>query len=543
MSRRRLFVLAVILLASAAVVVGIQSRSHDKAQEVRIEEVARRNLVATVTASGQVEPETSVDIASDITGRIIRIPVEEGQVVEQNALLLQIDPTQFDAARQRAEGALSQARANALQARVNRYQAKRALDRALALRDRDPNLVSDEQLETAQQSYDVAAAVYESQQYQVAQAQASLREAEEQLSKTVLRAPMAGRITRLAVEEGEVALASTFSRETGLLMTIADLSVIQIKVRVDETDVVRLALGDSAEISIDAFPDTTFVGRVTKISQSAIQAAAAGSGDRAVDYDVEVTLDNPPPDIRPDLSGTAKVVTDTRENALSIPIIALTVREHAPIPTGETGAPDTGLVDTEGVFVVTDGVAFFRPVRVGIAGEEHFEVLSGLEEGDSIVAGPYQVIRDLEDSTAVRPRKKDDQPRRRVVSRAPRTPSRTTPEQVAASPVPAGSPDPTPPATPETAIPGSTGTETTDTPPTPTRFAVQVAAVRSPEAVDTWVRRLTASGYTPTTALGDDGLYKVRIGPFDNRQETISLARRLRWELGGTPFVVEVARL
>jgi HlyD family secretion protein len=235
-----------------------------------------------------------------------------------------------------------------------------------------------------------------------------MQEASDQLSKTRIIAPMAGRVTRLAVEEGEVAVPGTFSRETGLLLTISDLSVIQVVVQVDETDVVRLALGDSVEISIDAFPDTTFVGRVSKISDSAIRTAAAtaaGTADQAVDYEVEITLESPPGDIRPDLSATARIVTDTREDALAIPIIALTVRQHAAVST-ETRPADTTAAsktkETEGVFVVTDGVATFRPVRVGIAGDEYFEVIEGVKAGETIVAGPYQSIRDLKDGAHVR---------------------------------------------------------------------------------------------------------------------------------------------
>ena len=400
-SRRKKIIIGVIAVVVVGGVVASQARGGDRGIAVRIEEVESHDLVAIVTASGSIEPQLSVDIASDITGRIIYLPVDEGDFVKRGQLLLTIDPTQFEAAMQRAEALLSAAKASELQAIVNRDQAKRQLDRSLALRATDSNMVTEVELEIAQTNYDVAAAIAEAQSHQVAQSEASLREAQEQLSKTTLIAPMDGKITRLAVEEGEVALASTFSRETGLLMTVSDLSVIQVNVRVDETDVVRLTTGDSAEITIDAFPDTTFSGRVTKISQSAIRVTAGGSGDRAVDYEVEITLDNPPPGILPDLSATAKVVTDTRLDAMSIPIIALTVREHQPIST-EDMPRDTAKTEMEGVFVVLDGIAYFRPVKVGIAGEEHFEVIEGLALGDSIVAGPYQTIRDLSDSSAVR---------------------------------------------------------------------------------------------------------------------------------------------
>lgn len=395
-------VLVVALLAISA------AARRDRATPVRIDTVARRNLVATVTASGQIYPKTSVDISSDITGRIIDIRVREGDFVKRGDLVLRIDPSEYEAAVAQAEAALASAEAAAIQARANRDQALRVFDRSRTLKAQNPNLVSDEQLEQAQTQYEVAEAVAKSAEYQVEQARASLRRAREQLAKTVLRAPMSGEVTRLAVEVGEVAVPGTFSRETGLLMTIADLSEILVKVRVDETDVVRLHLGDSTEVTIDAFPDTTFTGHVTKISRSATLAAAAataGATTQAVDYDVEITLDDPPADVRPDLSATARIVTATRDGALSIPIIALTVREHTPMST-EFAPQDTAgrsKKDVEGVFVVRNGVAQFRPVKVGIAGEEYFEVLEGLAEGDSIVAGPYQTVRDLKDSTAVKP--------------------------------------------------------------------------------------------------------------------------------------------
>jgi HlyD family secretion protein len=402
MTRRKKLTIGGVCAIAVIAVIGLNAAQGEGATSVRLEAVEHRSLVATVTASGQIEPTRMVDISADITGRIIDLPVEEGDWVEAGQLLVRIDPSQYEAGVARSEAQVASSEASALQARANRDQAERALNRALELRRRDSTLVSDEQIETAQTNYEVAAAVANSSEHQVEQARAMLQEAEEQLAKTILRAPMSGQVTRLAVEEGEVAVPGTFSRETGLLMTVSDLSVIQVNVRVDETDVVRLHVGDSTEIEIDAYPDTSFTGRVTRIAQSAVRTAAAATGDQAVDYDVEVTLDNPPPDVRPDLSATAKIVTATRDSALSIPIIALTVREHTPIST-ETAPQDTTATETEGVFVVVDGFAQFRPVTVGIAGEEHFEVLDGLSAGDTIVAGPYQTIRDLGDSTAVRP--------------------------------------------------------------------------------------------------------------------------------------------
>jgi HlyD family secretion protein len=380
--------------------------------------------VSAVTASGKIEAQTKVDISADVTGRIIQIGVKEGDLVKKGQFLIQIDPVQFEGAVSRGEALVATNAASLVQARTNRDQAKRALDRTAELQRAGNNLISKESVEQAQQAYDVAVAIYASNEAQVEQARASLKEAKDNLARTRLFAPITGRVVRLAVEEGEVAVPGTFSRETGLLMTIADMSVILAKVQVDETDVVRLQQGDSVQVTIDAFPDTAFVGRVTKVSNSAQLTATAtnsGSQDRAVDFDVEVTLSDPPADIRPDLSCTARVVTDTRQKTLSVPIIALTVREHEPVPneaapgaparpaSTASAAPAPGdsakgvkKKEREGVFVVRDGIASFRPVKVGIAGDEFFEVLDGIRENETIVAGTYQVIRDLKDGDKVR---------------------------------------------------------------------------------------------------------------------------------------------
>jgi HlyD family secretion protein len=377
--------------------------------EVRMEPVARRDLVSAVTASGNIEAKSQVDVQSEVTARILRITVQEGDLVQKGQLLVELDQVQFRGNVESAEAQLTSQQAALMQARVNRDQAKRSLDRTTELKRTTPTMVSDEVLEQAQQSFDVAEANLKATQASVSQAEASLREARENLARTRLYAPISGRVVRLAVEEGEVAVPGTFSRDVGLLMRIADMSAIQALVKVDETDVVRLELGDSVSVSIDAFPDTAFVGRVTKIANSAAALAATGQGtDRAVDFEVEVTLENPPADVRPDLSMTARIITDVRKNVMSIPIIALTTRPEtaagdtvAAAPLGDSTTASRPK-DVEGVFVVENGIARFRQVKVGIAGDEHFELISGLNEGETIVAGTYQAIRDMTDSTKVR---------------------------------------------------------------------------------------------------------------------------------------------
>jgi HlyD family secretion protein len=409
-----------VFIGAVAFMAVTAAKRGNKGTEVRIEAVQKRDLVASVTASGQVRPQTKVDVAADISGRIVRLAVKEGQTVTKGQFLLEIDPSQYIAAVQRAEAALSSSKAQEAQAKANFIQAQRNYQRSADIKKANSQLVSDEQLEQLKTAAEVQQALQDAATHQVEQSEAQLKDARSSLAKTTILAPMSGRVTRLAVEQGETAVPGTFNKDAATLLTIADMSVLETKVKVDETDVARIEVGDSAIVQIDAFPDTTFLGRVTKISNSSVKTAtsAQGSSDQAVDYEVTIQLVNPPKDTRPDFSATAKVVTDARTQALSIPIIALTVRENEKLENTDTAAialgrttntKQVGKKDVEGVFVVgTDNKVTFRPVKVGIAGEKYFEVLTGLKEGEKIVGGTYQAIRELKDGALVREPKKDD---------------------------------------------------------------------------------------------------------------------------------------
>jgi HlyD family secretion protein len=402
-------VVAVVLIGS--IVAFSATKKNTKAIEVRVEKVEKRDLIASVTASGQVRPQTKVDVASDITGKIVRLAVREGQMVSKDQFLLEIDAQQADAAVDRATAGLQSAKASNIQARANMVQTQRSYERSLEIKKKSPELVSDEQLEQLRTAAEVAAAVHEASTHQVGQAEATLKDARQALGKTKLYAPMAGRITRLNVEQGETAIMGTLNKDAATLLTISDMSILETRVKVDETDVARIKIGDPAEIQIDAFPDTTFTGKVVKISNSSVKGAAAAGTDQAVDYEVTIQLLNAPAETRPDFSATAKIVTAQEKQVLSVPIIALTVREDEAIPAGDTATglgrakptKEIGKRDVEGVFIVgTDNKVTFRPVKVGIAGEKHFQVLSGLKEGEKIVAGTYQAIRELKDGALVR---------------------------------------------------------------------------------------------------------------------------------------------
>jgi HlyD family secretion protein len=389
------------------------------AVSVRTEPVAARDLVATVTANGWIRPHRRVDVQSDVMGRIIELNVKEGQSVVRGQILLRIDPAQFEASVSRAQAAVNEALAREAQTQANLLQAERAHERLRQLGSAEQNLVSRQQIEEAETQVLVQRQLLTGAGYSVAQARSALVEARDRLSKTVIRAPMDGVITRLNVEEGSTAIIGTTNNPGSLLLTIADLSTMEAVVRVDETDIPDIQIGDSAIISIDAFPRQKFNGRVTEIGYSSVRSPLqntspmSGQG-QAIDYEIVITLDNPPGSLRSDLSVSADVVTDQRQQVLSIPIIALTVRERSrarPLENEEPVAAaaaaafagDTAKIDQEGVFLVREGKAVFVPVTVGIAGRGYFEVVSGLTAQDTVVAGPYEAIRTLEDGKAVRP--------------------------------------------------------------------------------------------------------------------------------------------
>jgi HlyD family secretion protein len=380
-----------------------------RAVDVRAEEVERRDLVARVSATGHIEPETSVDITTDVAGRIVELPIEEGQDVSEGDLLLMIDQAQYQAAVNQALAGLSQARATEAQMRASYIQAQRDAERYVALKERASDLITDTEVEQAVTQADVQKALWEAAEHAVNQAQALLEQAQDRLSKTIIRAPMSGRVTRLNVERGETAIVGTMNNPGSLLLTVADLSTMEAVIEVDETDIPDIQVGDSASIEIDAFPNQKFSGRVTKIGNSSIiprsNLTSTGS-DQAIDFEVRITLDDPPAAVRPDLSATADVVTATRENVLAIPIAALTLMDADEIEEvpSENVPPEDALDtsrDVEGVFVVDGDRARFRPVEVGIAGESYFEVLSGLEEDLVVVSGSFQAIRELEDGSRI----------------------------------------------------------------------------------------------------------------------------------------------
>jgi HlyD family secretion protein len=406
-TRTKVIIGAMVVVALATAAFLNMNGRRASGTEARVQVVEKRNLTATVTASGNVRARRKVDISSDISARVTELLIDEGEDVEEGQVLLRLDPSRYEAAVNRSLANLKQSQAQVAQSRANFVRAEREAERKAALWQRDSLLVSRQEVENAQTDLEVQTSLLEAAEFGVGQARAALDEAQDQLSKTVIVAPMSGRITRLNVEEGETVIVGTMNNPGSLVLTVSDLSVMEVVLEVDETDVPEISLGDSAKVDLDAFPELEFTGVVTEIGNSAIRppSQVAGTGQTpTIDFEVVVTLWDPPADLRPDLSATTEVITETRTDQLSIPIIALTLREEDEVEQteGNPGPGDPG-EPVEGVFVVKDGKAVFTPVEVGIAGEEYFEVIAGLSLGDTVVSGPYQVVRTLRSGAVIRP--------------------------------------------------------------------------------------------------------------------------------------------
>lgn len=392
--KKWLIVGGALLLVIVLVLVSVMT-SRESGVQVEYESVQRRDLVAIVSASGELEPQQKIDISATTPGEVVRIGVIEGQRVRRGDFLLQLDPVPAAAAAAGQSAGVAAARGDLQSAEAQLDLARREYERARTLAERE--LVPRAELETAESQLRAREAAVAAARGRVSQASAGLAGARHDVGRVTIRSPIDGVVQRVNVEVGEVAMIGTMNQPGTVLLTIADLGVMEAMVDVDETDVVHIRSGQPAKVTVDAFPDTTFTGQVAEVATlPKVVATAAGPTQGAADFEVTITLEGNFPAAVSGLTASAEVTTATRENALVIPIQALVVR---PV---EDDAAEGGVVEREGVFVVEDGQVRFVPVRVGIAGDRYFEVLSGLEEDARVVSGPYQALRDLTDGEPVR---------------------------------------------------------------------------------------------------------------------------------------------
>ncbi|TET67370.1 MAG: efflux RND transporter periplasmic adaptor subunit [Candidatus Aminicenantes bacterium] len=397
--RKKMILIAAGIILIALIIFFNFKSQREKAIKVTVEKVTRQDLTSKISASGEVKPKKSVNISAHIPGRIIIIGVEEGQRVKIDDFLLKLESTQYEANADRDRARIQSSKADLIRAEAILRKDELYYERYKKLFEED--LISSEQLEAAKAQYDVSKAQHEAILFQIKQGEASLQSTLDNLQKTVYNSPIDGIITSLRVEEGEVALVGTMNNPGTVLMTIADLSVMEVEVEVDETDVVGLKIGQLSEVRVDAFPNKTIKGKVTEIGSSALQKLT--SSEESKDFKVVITLENPPENLKPGLSASADIITAEKKDVLAIPISALVLREK------EAEDPEKKEKQEEGVYLIEETRAKFSPVQKGIIGELMLEIISGLEEGQKIVIGPYSALRQLKDDMLIKPEKKKEQ--------------------------------------------------------------------------------------------------------------------------------------
>jgi len=390
------------------VVITFAGGSKENIILVQTEKVQKRSITQTVTATGKIDPEFKVLITPEVTGEIISLPVKEGDVVKKGDLLIKIKGDQYMAQKDRLEASLksSEASLQMRDAELNRVQLE--YDRTKELHSKA--LASDSELEAVQSNYLSTKASYDAAAANVLQSKAQLREVLETLYKTTIYSPIDGIVIQLNVELAERVLGSGFSQGTNI-MTVADLSNMEAVVNVDENDVVLVSVGDTTNITIDAFGDKVFHGIVTEIGNSAI-SAGFGTQEQVVNFSVKIKLIDLDPNLRPGMSCNADIETETVENVISVPIQSVTARTDVPVEEDSTKADDKeengdGMMKNkkpkEVVFLVDNGKAKMVVVEAGISDDNYLEIKSGLDEGAEVVSGSYRAIsRELENDSVVR---------------------------------------------------------------------------------------------------------------------------------------------
>ena len=402
--KKPLIILAILLVVGVIVVANLRSQ-REKTVKVTVDKVKKQDLTSIISASGEVKPKKNINISAQVPGRIIKIGVEEGEVVKAGDFLLKLDSTQYEAIADRDQNFIRAANSDLIQAEARLQRDKNSYERQQKLFDEQ--LISKDLLETAKAQFDISSAQTNAIRFQIKQAEASLKSTIDNLNKTTYDSPIDGVITSLRVEEGEVAIIGTMNNPGTVLLTIADLSVMEVEVEVDETDVIGVGLGQESNIRVDAFPETVFKGKVTEIGSSALQRTTGGvSTQESKDFKVVITLENPSKKLKPGLSASADIIVAEKKQALAVPISALVLRDKV----GADASSSTAQKDEEGVYAVENARVKFQPIGKGITGGMMIEITSGLQEGQDIVTGPYASLRDLKDGVLIKTEPKKDAP-------------------------------------------------------------------------------------------------------------------------------------
>ena len=403
--KRKPLLIGVAVLVVVAAVAGAAMRGKgDKTLEVQAAKVDRQKIVQKVSATGKIQPKTQVEISADVSAKITKLAVVEGQWVEKGQFLAELDRERYVAAVESAEANVSSAEANATLVHENMIRAEKDAKRSKELLS--TGLESQSAFDSKQAEWQVEVARYKSTQDQVEQAKAALKQARADLSKTTIYAPMSGTVSELNKERGEIALGSQFQKD--VIMIVADLTEMEAQVDVDENDIVSVAIGQKAEIEVDALPGQKLMGTVYEIANSA-NVGAAGTSEQKTEFEIKIAISSPPKTLRPGMTASADIITKTNDNALSVPIQSVAVRTVDQLTMKGEKRKDAETrykADRDGfveiVFCIEGQRAVAKQVKTGIQSDELIEIVDGLKEGDQVVSGSYRAIsKDLENGAVV----------------------------------------------------------------------------------------------------------------------------------------------
>ncbi len=388
MKRKQVWILGGALVA--LVVIGVAAASmQDKGLGVQIAKVGRQNIQAKVSANGKVQAVTKADISANLIGQVTRLAVKEGDKVTKGQFLLEIDPRSAQASTNALQAAMQAAKSDLASATANLAQAKSDFERAKV--NREAGIIATADFERARTAFETARAAEESFRLRMEQARSTMAQASVGLGYATLRAPMDGVVTARRIELGETAVPGIQNQAGTVLVTVSDMSKVEAEMEVDEASIPTVKLGQKAQVRIDAYPNQTYDGEVTEVGGSPILKASA---NEAIKFKVKVWIKNPTLNINPGLSAQADIYTGSRDQVIAIPIQSLVTREIKAKP-GETlkpGAPR----DEEGVWTLDkDNKVKFLPVTTGLLGDLDVEILSGLKGDETVVIGPFRVLRDL----------------------------------------------------------------------------------------------------------------------------------------------------
>ena len=433
--KKKIFIAVGVVLILGAIAFANFRFKRTEGVTVNTEAVKTRKLEALVSASGKIQPKRFVNISADTSGRVTELAVNEGDRVTKGQFLLQIDPRNLRTRVQSGEASVGAAQSSAEQLKLalesSRTQLKLAQDNYKRQQDlwkgglttRELFERAESELRVREQDLRAQEQNVRTQQLRMQQETATLENAKTDLSKVRIESPIDGIVTRRNVEQGETAVVGTMNNAGTVLLQVADMSVIEAEVEVDETDIPDVKIGQVAKITVDAMIGKTFTARVTEIGNSPIQTTGQGAATQATNFKVTLQVEGEIPNVRPGFTCTAEITTAIRDNVLAVPIQATTVREMVLDDKGNIVREETGpgaprrrsggvqaselkpgqeRKEVEGVFVVRDNKAVFETIKTGIAGEKYFEVLSGLKDGDAVVVGPFSSVRTLGDGTAVK---------------------------------------------------------------------------------------------------------------------------------------------